>query len=57
MRERAAPGFIHYRLGWERVELGDDVVAGFTADEETAEGASVADAETGCEFGAGGFAE
>lgn len=47
MLKSAAAGFVDDVLVGKRVEFWDSVVPGFTADEETAEGSGVANANTG----------
>ena len=47
MHEGAAAGLVDDRFGREGGQLGHDVVAGFAADEEAAEGAGGTDAGGG----------
>ena len=45
--ERALAGLVDHRLAVERIELGDDVVAGLAADQDAAHRPGVADAHRG----------
>jgi hypothetical protein len=47
MLERASAGLINNLLSLDRIELGYDIVAYFSAHQETAQRSFVADSETG----------